>query len=213
MLKFLKIMLLFIMHCIILLSYMITQILQAWPGTIDQNRYNTIPFKKVDEPNGWLGNMSRHPLRVPRAPGGTLYPTAEHYYQCMKFNDPQIQQDILAKNSPMNAKWVAKGKARDFPEKRVITSYTPADLDLMRRTIRLKLKNHSTLRTQLLALPEDGIIIEDSSARGGASARFWGMKLENGIWTGQNWLGRLWMELHLELAKAPADKACTPQPA
>jgi predicted NAD-dependent protein-ADP-ribosyltransferase YbiA (DUF1768 family) len=184
---------------------MITQILQTWPGTIDQNRYNTIPFKKVDEPNGWLGNMSRHPLRVPRAPGGTLYPTAEHYYQCMKFNDPQIQQDILAKNSPMNAKWVAKGKARDFPEKRVITSYTPADLDLMRRTIRLKLENHPTLRTQLLALPEDGIIIEDSSARGGESARFWGMKLENGIWTGQNWLGRLWMELRLKIKKTIAN--------
>jgi ribA/ribD-fused uncharacterized protein len=196
-------------------SCMITQILQTWPGTINENEHNTIPFKKVDEPNGWLGNMSRHPLRVPRAPGGTLYPTAEHYYQCMKFKDPQIQQEILAKNSPMSAKWVAKGKARDFPEKRVITSYTPADLELMRRTIRLKLENHSNLRAQLLALPEDGIIIEDASARGGASARFWGMKLENGIWTGQNWLGRLWMELRLELANpgVNTDKACTPQPA
>ena len=80
----------------------------------------------------------------------------------------------------------------------------PADLDLMRRTIRLKLENHPTLRDQLLALPEDGIIIEDSSARGGASARFWGMKLENGIWTGQNWLGRLWMELRLELENTNA---------
>ena len=204
MLTFRKIMLFFHPTMFIISSCMITQILQTWPGTIDQNHYNTIPFKKVDEPNGWLGNMSRHPLRVPRAPGGTLYPTAEHYYQCMKFNDPQIQQEILAKNSPMSAKWVAKGKARDFPEKRTITSYTPADLDLMRRTIRLKLENHPNLQAHLLALPEDGIIIEDSSARGGASARFWGMKLENGIWTGQNWLGRIWMELRLELARAPA---------
>jgi predicted NAD-dependent protein-ADP-ribosyltransferase YbiA (DUF1768 family) len=80
-----------------------------------------------------------------------------------------------------------------------------ADLDLMRRTIRLKLENHPILRDQLLALPEDGIIIEDSSARGGESARFWGMKLENGIWTGQNWLGRLWMELRLKIKKTIAN--------
>ena len=101
----------------------------------------------------------------------------------------------------MSAKWVAKGKARDFPEKRVITSYTPADLDLMRRTIRLKLENHPNLRAQLLAFHDDGIIIEDASARRGESARFWGMRLQGNIWTGQNWLGRLWMELRLELAK------------
>jgi ribA/ribD-fused uncharacterized protein len=183
---------------------MIIQILKTWPGTINENEHNTIPFKKTTQPNGWLGNMSKHPLRVPKEPGGVRYQTAEHYYQCMKFDDPRIHQEILAKNSPMSAKWVAKGKARDFPEKRVITSYTPADLDLMRRTIRLKLENHPNLQAHLLALPEDGMIIEDSSARGGASARFWGMKLENGIWTGQNWLGRIWMELRPELAKTPA---------
>jgi hypothetical protein len=41
------------------------------------------------------------------------------------------------------------------------------------------------------------------------------MKLENGIWTGENWLGRLWMELRLELEESDAitDKVGTPQPA
>jgi predicted NAD-dependent protein-ADP-ribosyltransferase YbiA (DUF1768 family) len=190
---------------------MITQILQTWPGTIDQNRYNTIPFKKVDEPNGWLGNMSRHPLRDPSVPGGVFYQTAEHYFQCERFKDLAIRQAILSKNSPMSCKMIAK-------RHRVHMTIPPrslADLALMRRTIRLKLENHSTLRTQLLALPEDGIIIEDSSARGGASARFWGMKLGNGIWTGENWLGRLWMELRLELEESDeiTDKVGTPQAA
>ena len=202
-------MLLFHHTSFILSFHMIIQLLTTWPGMINENEHNTIPFKRIDEPNGWLGNMSRHPLRVPRAPGSTLYPTAEHYFQCERFNDLAIRQAILSKNSPMSCKMIAKRHKAHM----TIPPRGPADLALMRRTIRLKLENHSTLRTQLLALPEDGIIIEDSSARGGASARFWGMKLENGIWTGQNWLGRLWMELHLELAKAPADKACTPQPA
>jgi len=90
-----------------------------------------------------------------------------------------------------------------------------ADLDLMRRTIRLKLKNHANLKDELLALPEDGIVIEDASARRGESARFWGMRLQGNIWTGQNWLGRLWMELRLELANPGVitDKVGTPQPA
>lgn len=200
------------MHCIILSSYMITQILQTWPGTIDQNRYNTIPFKKVDEPNGWLGNMSRHPLRVPRSTGGTLYPTAEHYFQCERFKDLAIRQAILSKNSPMSCKMIAKrhGVHMTIPPRSL------ADLALMRRTIRLKLENHPTLQTQLLALPEDGIIIENASARRSKSASYWGMRLDqHGIWTGENWLGRLWMELRLELEESGAitDKVGTPQPA
>ncbi len=204
-------MLLFHHTSFILSFHMIIQLLTTWPGTIDQKHYNTIPFKKINEPNGWLGNMSRHPLRVPRAPGGTLYPTSEHYFQCERFSDQAIRQAILSKNSAMSCKMITKRHKAHM----TIPPRGPADLDLMRRTIRLKLENHSTLRTQLLALPEDGIIIEDSSARGGASARFWGMKLENGIWTGENWLGRLWMELRLELEESGeiTDKVGTPQAA
>lgn len=176
---------------------MIKEILANWPGTIDNTRFNKISFTKIDLPHGWLGNMSRHPLRVPRAPGGTLYPTAEHYFQCERFNDPTIRQAILDKSSPMSCKMIAK-KHR---EHMTIKQYSLEDLDLMRRTIRFKLENHHPiLRDQLLALPEDGIIIEDATARRGVSAGFWGMRLAGDTWTGQNWLGRLWMELRLELA-------------
>lgn len=198
------------MHCL-LCFLMIIQLLTTWPGTINENEDNTIPFRKIDEQNGWLGNMSRHPLRAPRAPGGTLYPTAEHYFQCERFSDQAIRQAILSQNSPMTCKMIAKRHKAHM----TIQPRTPADLDLMRRTIRLKLENHPTLRDQLLALPEDGIIIEDATARKGTSAGFWGMRLENGIWTGQNWLGRLWMELRLELEESDemTDKVNTPHPA
>jgi predicted NAD-dependent protein-ADP-ribosyltransferase YbiA (DUF1768 family) len=174
---------------------MIQQLLQTWPGVIDPGLYPVVSFRKVIEPHGWLGNMSPHPLRVPRTPTGTLYPTAEHYFQCERFTDPAIRADIVSKNSPMSCKMIARRHAAAMQ----IMPRTPADLDLMRRTIRLKLENHPALRSQFLALPVDAVLIEDASRRGGVSARFWGMKLQDGLWTGENHLGRLWMELRLEL--------------
>jgi ribA/ribD-fused uncharacterized protein len=193
----------------IISSRMITQILQTWPGTIDQNNYKTIPFKKIDQPNGWLGNMSKHALRVPSVPRGVLYQTAEHYFQCERFKDLAIRQAILSKNSPMSCKMIARRHRAHM----TIAPRSLADLALMRRTIRLKLENHPNLQAQLLALPEDGIIIEDASARHGKSAGFWGMRLQGDIWTGENWLGRLWMELRQKLANpgVNSDKACTPK--
>jgi predicted NAD-dependent protein-ADP-ribosyltransferase YbiA (DUF1768 family) len=97
--------------------------------------------------------------------------------------------------------------AKKHREHMTIKQYSPEDLDLMRRTIRFKLENHPKLRDQLLSLPEEGIIIEDASARKGTSAGFWGMRLNGHVWTGENWLGRLWMELRLELQEpAPAQE-------
>lgn len=171
-------------------------LLRAWPGVIDPARFKTIPFRKINEPHGWLGNMSRHPLRVPRTPQGVLFPTCEHYFQCERFNAPKIRQNILSVGSPMSCKMIAKKNRLNM----VVVERTEEDLEIMRRTIRLKLENHPVLLKNLLALPADAVIIEDSSKRGGKSAVFWGMHLRNGVWKGENWLGRLWMELRLSLA-------------
>ncbi len=89
--------------------------------------------------------------------------------------------------------------AKKFRCHQVIPSRGSEDLDLMRRVLRLKLNQHPLLIPQLMAIPAEAVIIEDASRRGGASAAFWGMKIQNGIWSGQNWLGRLWMELRVEL--------------
>jgi predicted NAD-dependent protein-ADP-ribosyltransferase YbiA (DUF1768 family) len=35
----------------------------------------------------------------------------------------------------------------------------------------------------------------------GEPSRFWGMKLKNGVWEGENWLGRLLMEYRNELQR------------
>ena len=166
-------------------------ILLNWPEKISPTDHTVVAFRKIVEPHGWLGNMSAHALRVPRIPGGQLYPTCEHYFQCSRFNDPAIQSAIHSKASPMSAKMVAKR----YKAQMVIAPRSSEDLDLMREVLRLKLENHPKLKAELLALPADAIIIENATERSGESARFWGMKFENGVWTGSNWLGRIWMEM------------------
>jgi predicted NAD-dependent protein-ADP-ribosyltransferase YbiA (DUF1768 family) len=152
---------------------------------------NIIAFRKIDEPHGWLSSMSAHPIRHPMVSGGVLYPTAEHFFQCHRFSDQEIRNAILSKKSPMACKMIA----RRHKERMIIQPRSSEDLGLMRQTIRLKLENHPSLKKKLDALPKDCIIVEDASRRGGASALFWGMKLIDNVWVGDNWLGKLWMEV------------------
>ena len=166
-------------------------LLMNWPGKISAAERPVVAFRKIVEPYGWLGNMSAHALRIPRISGGRLYPTCEHYFQCSRFSDPSIQEAILSKSSPMSAKMVAKR----YKAQMVIEPRSTEDLDLMRKVLRLKLENHPKLKTDLLTLPTGAVIIENATERSGKSAQFWGMQLENGLWIGDNWLGRLWMEI------------------
>jgi predicted NAD-dependent protein-ADP-ribosyltransferase YbiA (DUF1768 family) len=91
----------------------------------------------------------------------------------------------------MSAKMVAKKNKAQM----VIAPRSSEDLDLMRKVLRLKLENHPKLKAELASLPADAVVIENATDRSGESARFWGMKFENGVWSGNNWLGRLWMEM------------------
>jgi predicted NAD-dependent protein-ADP-ribosyltransferase YbiA (DUF1768 family) len=127
---------------------------QNWTGQINCNDNNVVSFDKIDEPNGWLSNMSRHALRVPRQPGGILYTTAEHFFQSERYTDPTIRGAIQAVASPMSCKM----KAKTFRKHQVITSHSPEDLDLMRKVLRLKLENHPALMEKLLALPSEAVI-------------------------------------------------------
>ncbi|MEI8285023.1 MAG: NADAR family protein, partial [bacterium] len=57
------------------------ELLADWSGT------TVLSFRKVDEPLGWLSNMSPHPIRVDTI----RYPTCEHFFQCMRFEDEGIR--------------------------------------------------------------------------------------------------------------------------
>ena len=172
-----------------LMKYLDSKI-SRWNGTLTHGSH-VLSFRKIDEPLGWLSNMSKHPIRVNKV----LYPTCEHFFQCSRFENEEIVREILKSNSPMTGKMISK-KYSSFHRWEVRGF---EDLQLMRTVIRIKMFFYPKLRMELENQEEGTVIVEDCSKRGGESSRFCGMKLEDGVWTGQNWLGRLWMELRSEL--------------
>lgn len=149
-----------------------------------------ILFKKVKEKFGWLSNMSPHPVDD--------YRTAEAFFQAMRFDNPAIQEEIKACKSPMAAKMVAKAHA----DKMTIEPRSDIDLHLMRMVVRRKLDQNPELRAELLETGDEHIV-EDVSARPNESGLFWGaVPTADGL-KGENWLGRIWMDLRAELRAQP----------
>ena len=145
-----------------------------------------VVIRKVTEPFGWLGNMSPFPIVY----NGETYRTSEALFQALRFQDGDILQLIRDQTSPMAVKMVLK-KHRD---KMVVEPMSSEDVDNMRLVLRLKLEQHPELKEKLAATAPDDII-EDCTNRPRGSGLFWGAALKDDHWVGDNWLGKLWMEL------------------
>lgn len=145
-----------------------------------------IAFTKVALPYGELGNMSPHRILYL----GKRYKTAEALFQALRFDDEEIREAIRTSPSPMTAKMIAK-KHRT---RMVVEPQSHQDLDNMRLVLRLKVDQNPEVKRILLATKSDEIV-EDCTNRNRGSAKFWGAALVGGAWEGENWLGRLWMEL------------------
>jgi ribA/ribD-fused uncharacterized protein len=138
-----------------------------------------------------MGNMNR---RYPVEFMGEKYSSAEAMFQCLRFDDEKIREEIRAQKSPMETKAVARANAASMTTKMM----SGEDLDNMRVVLRLKITQHPDLLTALMATGE-AEIIEDCTKRPQGSGSFWGAALqEDGSWVGENWLGRLWTEIRDE---------------
>ena len=151
-----------------------------------------VVINKVAEEFGALGNMSRHPIEH-----GVVWPRAEHLFQALRLSCPKLREEIRAINNPMAAKMRAKKLMKAHPEELLVTPLDEADVDNMRRVLRLKLEQHPEVRALLLSTG-GRLIVEDATRRQRGSGLFWGAALKDGEWEGQNWLGRLWMRLREE---------------
>lgn len=117
---------------------------------------------------------------------GILFDTSERLYHWMKFaGKVGLQSEILAANSAHEAfKFAERWKAHRRPD------WDAVKLDVMRSILRAKADQHEYVRRKLLATG-DRLLVEDSWRDD-----FWGWGPNR---DGQNWLGRLWMELRDEL--------------
>ena len=151
-----------------------------------------IKFTKVSLPYGWLGNMAPFPVMYE----GKKWLTIEALFQALRFEDEKIIEEIRLEKSPMGAKM----KAKKNKLLSVVDPMSEKDLENMRMCVKLKIEQHPKLMMQLLAT-NDQIIIEDIGKRNGERHKFWGAKEVNGVWEGENMMGKIWMELRNSIKK------------
>ena len=144
-----------------------------------------ILIRKVSEPYGWMGNMSPYAVVY----DNRRYKTTEALFQCLRFKDEDVIQEIIESKSPMSAKMIAK----KHKGKMFLKPMSEEDISNMRLVIDIKLKQHAELVTELLKTKDD-FIVEDCTKRARGSGLFWGAAYQNGCWNGDNWLGKIWME-------------------
>jgi ribA/ribD-fused uncharacterized protein len=161
-----------------------------------------IAFNKTRSPFGWLGNMSRHAIRH----AGRVWPTAEHLFQALRFEDEAVREAVRAEPNPFRAKLLAKAES----VRMAVSPCSENDVSNMQLVLRLKMEQHPELQERLLQTGHEEII-EDCTGRVRGNALFWGAARKDGSWAGENRLGRLWMKLREELVAASrAEVASSP---
>ncbi|MBU0707087.1 NADAR family protein [Patescibacteria group bacterium] len=128
-----------------------------------------------------LDNFSAHRIDI----WNISFPTAEHAYQCKKFNhNKDISNQILLARSPEKANQIGKQHRDQIPQ-----GWHDQKVAIMKEILRAKAEqNHDVQK----ALQRSGNkeIIENSPVD-----NFWGNGPDN---DGKNMIGKIWMELRKE---------------
>lgn len=123
---------------------------------------------------------------------GVSYSTVEHAYQCHKTLDESSREIIRNSKDPMTAKKLGKSLVlRD--------DWDLVKVDLMRKFVRLKFEN--PLLREMLFSTSDAELVQNNLW----NDKFWGVC--RGV--GENWLGKILMEVRDEIcAEFAAESIC-----
>lgn len=132
---------------------------------------------------------SAHVIKV----GDVLYPTLEHAYQCARYTDPKIIEEIRNSPSPVKA-WEVSSKYKQFQ----IPEFKKDEhkLHVMRQLMQLKAEQHEDVKKVLLDSGDQKIVKHIVSGPPGDG--FWDDGKDG---KGLNHTGRIWMEIRDELRK------------
>lgn len=154
-----------------------------------KKKSEVVSFTKVALEYGWLGNMFRSPI----SEGGEIWLTSEALFQSKRFDDPMIKELIRNEKSPMRAKM----KAKKNQDQMIIVPRSEEDVELMRKVVKMKFDQNPVLKSKLKEL-EGRVIVEDIGNRKRDRHLFWGAKLVNEEWIGENRMGTILMDLRDE---------------
>ena len=129
-----------------------------------------------------FSNFSKHPVNI----AGKSYKTSEHYFQAAKFfgTDETYAEKVRNAKTPLLAKQL--GRSKKHPLR---SDWEQVKVDIMRTVVRAKFSQHGCIR-ELLLSTGDLKIVEHTG-----KDNFWG---DGGNGKGQNWLGRVLMEIRTE---------------
>ena len=142
-----------------------------------------IRFYSTTEEYGCFSNFSAHPIRLT----GKVWPTSEHYFQAQKFAGHPDEEEVRLAKSPMIAARMGRSLARPLRP-----DWEAVKLDVMREAVRAKFAQHPDL-TAILLGTGDAELVEHT-----AKDSYWG---DGGDGSGQNWLGRILMQVREELRR------------
>jgi N-glycosidase YbiA len=144
-----------------------------------------IAFYSVTDDYGAFSNFSLHEVTL----RGKRWPTTEHFFQAMKFDDRTHQEAIRRASTPMLAARMGRDRKRKLRR-----DWERIKVGVMREAVEAKFRQHADLRTLLLATG-DAHLVEHTD-----NDAFWG---DGGDGSGRNELGRILMAVRDALRDAP----------
>lgn len=140
-----------------------------------------IEFYLVNGPYGEFSNFARFRIWL----DNKNWPTAEHYFQAMKFLSIEDQEEIRRASTAKEA--AEKGRDR---KKKFRPNWDLVRDDFMREAVWAKFTQHDELRTLLMATG-NALLVEHTE-----KDSYWG---DGGDGTGENRLGKILMEVRKKI--------------
>ena len=140
-----------------------------------------IDFYSRSAPYGEFSNFALFPILV----DGQWWPTSEHYYQAMKYEDPKLQEWVRKTADPMEA--ANRGRDPQYAKRADWESYRNV---VMEKAVRAKFLQYPELQTLLLSTGKARIFEHTENDC------YWG---DCGTHKGENRLGLLLEKIRAEL--------------
>ncbi len=137
----------------------------------------------------YLSPYTAHALEIE----GKVYPTLEHVYQCARYTDEKIIEEIRTAQSPVKA-WETSSKYKHLQKPEFKSE--EHKLKVMKDLMRLKAEQHEEIRTALIESGDFKIVRHIVTFPPGDG--FWDDG-EDG--KGLNHIGRMWEEIREEIKK------------